>query len=201
MTCQAEKRIANGWMVLIPNLSETATDKELDHWAITEPKEYKIRIPDRDAEEMKERWGLDGQKVDFRNNHRPRARYLYWQFAVALLRKAYRGKHTEVNPITSEFGKGLWGTAGPWIKKKYLLGFVENLGHNLQWENLLQAAVDDEVEDCEADPAGVLQANKQLELVREQMEGGWPGRIPEVKKDDEEEKEDEGSETEVEDEK
>lgn len=58
-------------------------------------------------------WELDGQKVDFRNNHRPRARYLYWQFAVALPRKAYRGKHTEVSPITSEFGKGFWGTAGP----------------------------------------------------------------------------------------
>lgn len=81
-----------------------------------------------------------------------------------------------------------------------MLGFVENLGHNLPWENLLEAAADNEEEECEANPGGVLQANKQLELVRAKIEDSWPRRYPEVKEDDEEE-EDKWSETEVDDEK
>ncbi|KAL8660559.1 MAG: hypothetical protein Q9202_006413 [Teloschistes flavicans] len=196
MSFQAEKRIANGWMVLIPNLSETATEEELDRWAKAEPKEYRIRVLDRDPKEMKEPlppgaplhqpserrrswWELDGEPVEFRTSHRPRARYLYWQFAVALLRKAYRSTHREANPIASEFGKRFWGTAGPWIRRKYLLGFVENLGHDLPRENLLEAAADDgENEECKASPAGVLQANRQLELVREKMEDGAAGMDP-----------------------
>ncbi|KAI4253559.1 MAG: hypothetical protein LQ352_003620 [Teloschistes flavicans] len=222
MSFEDEKRIANGWMVLIPNLSETATEEGLDRWAKAELKEYKIRVLDRDPKEMKQLlppgaplhqpserrrswWELDGEPVEFRTSHRPRARYLYWQFAVALLRKAYRSKHREANPIASEFGKRFWGTAGPWIRRKYLLGFVENLGYDLPWENLLEAAADDgENEECKASPAGVLQANRQLELVREKIEDGWPELNPEVNEDDEEEEEDdeeeedEGSEIEVE---
>ncbi|KAL9594473.1 MAG: hypothetical protein Q9219_007022 [cf. Caloplaca sp. 3 TL-2023] len=196
MSVEAEKRISNGWIVLVPDLMETASAQELYDWTISEPKEYKIRVLDSNNKLMKMFlplgapthqpsgsrrcwWELDNQPVQFLSDHRPRARYLYWQFAVSLLRKAYNVKHREENPIAGEFGKRFWGTKGPWIRKKFLLGFVENLGHEIPWENLLEAAAEDEGGETEADLAGVLQANHQIDLVRERMKVGWPGPIPE----------------------
>ncbi|KAL8765924.1 MAG: hypothetical protein Q9194_006420, partial [Teloschistes cf. exilis] len=62
------------------------------------------------------------------------------------------------------------------------------------------AAADNKEEEYEANPGGVLQASKQLELVQRNIEDGWPRQYPEVKEDNEEKK-DEWSETEVDDEK
>ncbi|KAL8661211.1 MAG: hypothetical protein Q9202_005813 [Teloschistes flavicans] len=224
MSCEAEKRLANGWMVLIPDLPETASTEQLDAWAVSEPKAYKIRVLDSKPKEMtmflpvgcalhqpsgRRRcwWELDNQSVQFSSRHRPRARYLYWQFAVALLRQAYQSRHPEANPVAAEFGKRFcWGTGGQWIRRKYLLGFGEVLGYGFPWENLLEAATDGEG-DCEADPAGVLQASKQIDWVREKMENGWPecgwgvgedGEDVEDEEDRVDEEEDEESEEEVE---
>lgn len=216
MHFEAEKRLANGWMVLIPDLPETASREQLDAWAVSEKKGYKIRVLDSKPKEMtkflpigcalhqpsgrrRSWWELDNQSVQFSSRHRPRARYLYWQFAVALLRQAYQSRHSEANPVAGAFEKRFWGTGGQWIKRKYLLGFGENLGHGFPWGNLLEAATDGEG-DCEADPAGVLQASKQIDWVREKMEKGWPECARGVGEDGEdvEDEEDKESKEEVE---
>lgn len=46
----------------------------------------------------------DRQGVKFRSNHRLRARCLYWQFAVLLLRKAWQTLDRENDSLTGEFG-------------------------------------------------------------------------------------------------
>ena len=97
MLADAEKRIENGWMVLVPDVPADATTAQLDTWSKVKVKEYKLRVLCPENANMKQYidhisgrvWNdLDGQRVQFRSDHRPRARYLYWQFAVALLRKA-----------------------------------------------------------------------------------------------------------------
>ncbi|KAL8920251.1 MAG: hypothetical protein Q9172_004579 [Xanthocarpia lactea] len=201
----AEWYLANGWMTIVPDLSANATNGEVDAWTKADIKEYKIRVLDADNPKMKtwlpvgapphhtgrERhwWELDGQKLEFKSDFRPRARYLYWSFAVALLRHSYQRKHSEHNPIEEQINKRFWGTGGPWIRRKYLRAFVEHLGHDINWENIMEAATEDEGE--EADPAGLLEADKQIAIVRDRIERGWPTEEEEAAAAAEEEEEEE----------
>ena len=201
MSVDAEKRIANGCIVLVPDVPNDATAMVYDEWTRAKIKNYKLRVLRPTDKSMKtalpgsrmnEEFGkdrrywheLDGQQVKFRTDFRPRARYLYWQFAVSLLRKAWQTQHRENNPLTEEFGKQFWGTRGKWIKKKHLLGFAEYLGHAVEWENLMEAAIEpDNEEDKRPDAGGVIVACNQLREVRRNTAKGW--------KHDEEEEEEE----------
>lgn len=61
------------------------------------PKRYKVRVLDKDHEllereipgsDPKMEWaGLDGHELQFRSEHRPRARYLNYEFCVSMLRR------------------------------------------------------------------------------------------------------------------
>ncbi|KAL9599169.1 MAG: hypothetical protein Q9219_004036 [cf. Caloplaca sp. 3 TL-2023] len=211
MCSDAEKRFDMGWMALVPDLPTNATKEQEKGWAEASVRGYKIRVLNARVKQMTELlpvgspldpqsgrdrswWELDGQRVAFSSDHRPRARYLYWAFAVALMRYAYQSKHSEHQPLTAEFGKRFWGTGGPWIRRKYLRGFAEYLGHDFKWDNLMEAAMDPEDTDDEVDPAGVIMADKELERTRVKMEEGW---MEEQDKDEEweEEEEEEGEQS------
>ena len=213
MMCdEAEKRIANGWKVLVPDVPVDASAGELDAWAQLKVKGYKLRVlcPDNrlmrqvvssisasNEPQGKQRlWReLDGQQVQFTSNHRPRARYLYWQFAISLLRQAWQTDHRKSNPVAAEIGKPFWSTRGRWIKRKYLLGFPEYLGHAVEWNNLLEAAILTEDDDDKPDPGGLVLASEKLRVTRKKLAKGW------VKKDedgDEDEDEDENDSEHVE---
>lgn len=185
MSIDAEKRIANGMLVIVPNLPAEASQLELKAWSSAEFKDYKVRVLDFQNRIMKaymppnpaetRPWtALDGQKVQFRTAHRPRARYLYWQFAVSLLRNAWQSAHKKDNPITAESGKRFWGTGGSWIRSRHLLGFSEYLGHVTEWGNLMEAAKPVEsVEDEEPNPAGVILASAQIHDTKKKLAHGW----------------------------
>ncbi|KAL8857723.1 MAG: hypothetical protein Q9178_005758 [Gyalolechia marmorata] len=207
---RAEQYIAHGWMTIVPDLSANATHEEVDAWSKADVKEYKIRVLDADDPKMKNVlpvgaplhptgnfrhwWELDGQKLEFKSDFRPRACYLYWSFAVALLRHSYQRRHSVHNPIEEQINKRFWGTGGPWIRRKYLRAFVEHLGHDINWENIMEAATEDEGE--EADPAGLLEAEKQIAIVRDRMERGWPTEEEEAAAAAEEDGEEEGEDEE-----
>ena len=200
MSVDAEKRIANGCIVIVPDVPDDATTAVLDEWTKAEIKNYKLRVlrpkdpsmqkalpansPINDTEKPRRSWHeLDGEKVNFLTDIRPRARYLYWQFAVSLIRKAAYSQHREENPLVKEFNKRFWGTRGSWIKKKHLLGFKDYLGHALELENLMEAAIEPENEDDNRpDAGGVIVACEQLREVRRRTAKGW--------KDDEEDDDD-----------
>ncbi|KAK0513324.1 hypothetical protein JMJ35_004310 [Cladonia borealis] len=171
MLADAEKRIENGWMVLVPDVPIDATTAQLDTWSKVKVKEYKQRVLCPENANMKQYidqiggrvWNdLDGQRVQFKSDHRPRARYLYWKFAVALLRKAWQSAHRPNNLVAAELGEEYWGIGGPWIRRKYLLAFAEYLGHAVGWENLLEAAAEPEDDDNEPDPGGLVVAVEQI---------------------------------------
>ncbi|CAF9905847.1 MAG: hypothetical protein HETSPECPRED_005965 [Heterodermia speciosa] len=148
----AEKKISDGEIVIVPLVSDNASKEETAKWAASDPKEYKVRIvkmspDDRDQMlpvfRMKKTWGeLDGAKVQFKSDHRPRARYLYWQYCQTTLRQSWLGKNqNRPRALQSEFKKPFWGTAGSYMKRSMLLAFVEEMGH--QYESLLDGAVED----------------------------------------------------------
>ena len=79
---------------------------------------------------------MNGQRVNFQSDHQPRARYLYWQSCVSLLRAAWLSEHRRYNPVMERIWKQFWGSRGSWIRRKYILGFAEYIGHVLEWMRL-----------------------------------------------------------------
>ena len=142
LSTYAEKRLDDGDIVLVPNVKDAASQEEIDAWSRSQPKEYKIRVINFKAKGMdrahpgyvdpKESWNnLDGKRVQFSSDHRPRARYLYWQYCKAVLRQSWKEKDIKAKDVlVRERGKKFWGTKGPYIKKRMLLAFVEQLGHD-----------------------------------------------------------------------
>ena len=198
MCSHAESRIANGFMALVPDVPDNASNVIVREWRNSAVKQYKIRVicpdhrnmkmflpiygPSQESKEVAKTWvDLDGQRVKFRSDHRPRARYLYWQFCVSLLRAAWSSEHRKYNAVTEQLGKQFWGSGGSWIRRKYLLGFAEYIGHAVEWERLMeeaQPAVNEE--DNSPDPGGVVVAAKQISDAKE---GKSTGPEPEDESD------------------
>lgn len=93
-----EKTISGGLMPQAPGLREDASHKEIDEWKASCPRSYEVHAFNPDSNRMKHRldpyriidannktvsaevgtWAeLHGRPVQFRSDHRPRARYLY----------------------------------------------------------------------------------------------------------------------------
>ncbi|MCJ1475996.1 hypothetical protein MMC13_004660 [Lambiella insularis] len=175
MCAEAEIRIANGWLVLVPDVTDNASATELEMWSDAHIKEYKLRVLSKSAKLMGSFVGdqhtdpklwrdLDGQKVQFRSDHRPRA--------------AWQTDYGSINSLAEKFGKRFWGTKGSWIKRKYLLAFTEYLGHAIEWDNLLEAAIAPETEeDNRPDPVGLLIACKQIRCTNKKLASGWRAKF------------------------
>lgn len=112
--------------------------------------------------ETDQRWrDLDGQKVLFRRNFRPNARYLYFTYCIAILRKSWN-KDKPTTALNDELGKPYWGTTGRYIKKNMLQGFVQELGHD--YEALLEGAISDSSNKEEMGLAALEAANDQIKV-------------------------------------
>lgn len=161
----AKTRLDDGDIVLVPDVSDAASQEEMDAWSRSDPKEYKIRVANSEAhhmnvfypggEDLRRTWNsLDGRKVNFSSAHRPHARYLYWQYCVTMLRHSWKNKGTQA--------KIFWGVPGSYIKKRMLLAFAEQLGHD--YEALMENAIVETEEDNvpESDPSAVLLASAQI---------------------------------------
>ena len=75
-----------GDVILMPDVEDAASRKEIDAWSTSEPKEYKISVINPKAKgvdrshpgyvSQKETWNnLDGKRVQFSSGHRLRARF------------------------------------------------------------------------------------------------------------------------------
>ena len=110
---------------------------------------------------------LDEQKLVFRTNHRPRARYLYWQYCTSLLQKAWRqpkGNGNSTIALKREFGCNCWGETGLFMKKSMLKGFVEEMGH--EFEELMEGAVEDgEKDNGESDSLALMASSRYISVV------------------------------------
>lgn len=145
-----EKKFDSGFMTIVPRLSDDPTLAEMSLWQNSEPKEYKIRMLDFNDSEMNKiirpesdlTWkDLDNTNVEFRGPFRPRARYLYFHYCIQILRRAWRADKKAAEQIKKEFGKGYWGTIGPYLPESMLRAFIEELGH--EYDGLLAGAIDD----------------------------------------------------------
>ncbi|KAL8828138.1 MAG: hypothetical protein Q9191_002768 [Dirinaria sp. TL-2023a] len=183
----AEKRFSEGYFCIVPDLDENATRIEVQAWQRSPIKEYRIRVLSPGAKLIKEPlsaaqldmlWkDIDGRRLDFKGKtFRPRARYVYWSYIEIMLRHFY-AESAKVEMMSAgevgrqNVGKNYWGSAGSYMRRNQLLGFVEAMEH--EYEHLLEAAIEEEEEESESEAPSntavmvanenVLQKNKALE--------------------------------------
>ena len=160
---RAEERFEKGLFVIVPDVPNQPTKEQLDTWEASDPKEYKIRVLNPEHELMVlgvrgKTWAdLDNERLYFKTSFRPRARYLYYTYCAAMLRRSYAGKHLDVSK--SELRKRFWGTPGRYVLEGMLLGFVEEMGHD--YEHLLEGAIKEE--EAVPDSTAVAIANQGIQ--------------------------------------
>ncbi len=153
-----EDKFDRGFMAIVPRLPDHPTVAQMSLWNNSKPKQYKICIlnfADADIDNFigstsDQTWrDLHDSPVKFKNDFRPRARYLYFHYCMQILRRAWGADNKSGQRIKNEFGKGYWGTIGPYLPKSMLLAFVEELGH--EYKDLLVGSVDDKTTTSQED--------------------------------------------------
>lgn len=164
-----ENALNKGLLAIVPDLDLDPADpqfplndqqerqnrvKEWENWPV---KDYKIVIIDKDNNRVKntklfivEDFGfqtlgeLDGRKLVFKTNFRPRARYIWWTYLNTILRTAWNQQGKDGNVQHHEVRKATryWGTRGRYVMQNQLLGFVEEIGHDV--ESILEQGDDNE---------------------------------------------------------
>jgi hypothetical protein len=145
-----EKKFDKGFMAIVPRLPDRPTPAQVQQWNSSEPKEYKVRILDHKNPEVNkvirpesaQTWkDLDGSNVEFRSAFRPWARYLYFNYCIQILRRAWKAERSAAEQMRQEFKVGFWGTRGLYLPESMLRAFIEELGHG--YEELSVGAIDD----------------------------------------------------------
>ena len=144
-----EEQLEKGIFTLYPNFPDHASREEREQWQKSEPKEWRIRFLDKPVLPTSAKahkplyhkvydlgknilWkDLDGKKLEFRSNARPKARYVYFHFLLNMLRFAWRRKEAAVEILEPELGMPYWGSPEKYTQKGQLRGFVDQLGHVL----------------------------------------------------------------------
>ncbi|EYB28008.1 hypothetical protein FG05_30291 [Fusarium graminearum] len=153
-----EAALENGYIAIIPDLDLEPADPmfplndkddrqdRVKEWERQNPKNYRVIVVDKDHPHVnkkisrKEDMGgfqtiaeLHNRKLVFLTDFRPRARYIWWTFLNTILHVAWRSNSKDQNIQHEEVRKTTryWGTRGKYIKKNQLLGFVEEIGHNV----------------------------------------------------------------------
>lgn len=138
----AQKLFDEGLLLIVPNLPQSATLAQFRLWHVSEPKEYKIRIPDKTNDKVilpinqltsEKTWvSLDNTKVEFPGDWRARARYLYYAYIQSILRQSWRpvlqSKDKYANALKEELGRPYWGTIGGYMKSEQIAAMVAEMG-------------------------------------------------------------------------
>jgi hypothetical protein len=117
-----EKMLDNAEMAIVPS----EQDGELQVIVLDKEEAEKVYLNQNSPKGK----GLHQRKLTFRNDHRPALRYLYFAFAINILR---RQRHEAPGwwRDRAAFGLGhkMWGSPGPWLKASMLRKLARRVGH------------------------------------------------------------------------
>ncbi|XDG05446.1 hypothetical protein ABKA04_005061 [Annulohypoxylon sp. FPYF3050] len=180
-----KKAMDDGVVAVVPDIVDNPSTEEVAVWENSGPKDYKWKIIDPKAQILYEvievnKEGLvnpmtirdiENRKLSFKNSMRPRARYLYFLFALAQLKLAWIQEYRQDPKAVFEkqLGKGVWATRGRYLKRSFLFALDDEIGHDTQLaENVpIEPGVDD---DTDPDDAGVLSLAKLLQFPEEESD-------------------------------
>ena len=189
LSTSAERYLDSGAIAFVPAIGDEPSSEQTEAWNAASVKEYKIRVlrpKDKGMDELcayssnltwKE---LENQPVTFQGEYRPRARYLYYAYCVALLRLAYS---VEKKPVALKTSLGMknWGATASYLRKSMVRGFVNAVGHD--FDELMEDSLSDDED--EPDPTILASANAQI--LRSYAEHNTEHPILSTVEDDEEE--------------
>ncbi|KAI0152697.1 hypothetical protein GGR57DRAFT_513596 [Xylariaceae sp. FL1272] len=197
-----ETAMDDGAIAAVPDIADDPSPKEVKIWENTEPKNYKWRVMDPESEALD--WlviapsasypnglrvrQLDGRQLSFKNENRPRARYLYFLFVVAQLRQAWRHdfRQDPSKVLKNQLGKGFWATKGRYLQRGFLLSMADEIGHDTNFKENIPMIPSDDNDDDETGDAGVIGIAKMFQYgVNDEDED------EDVDEDEEEEEEEE----------
>ena len=150
-----ESSLDIGYIVIVPDVSVSPTSAEMEVWQLSEPKEYKLKVLHQNDEgetilniATKSSPGkkvttsptyrhieeLDGKRLTWRNQNRPRARYLYFLYLMNVVKFIHlnRAAGSGDKVLPSEYNKPYWGTLGKYVKTGMIRGLVEEIGHEIR---------------------------------------------------------------------
>jgi hypothetical protein len=150
---QVEGLFESGLFVIVLDI-EDETQNSIEKWNKQSPKEYKLRLINPQHNNAQYRVMLDkegtwsdwdGRKLKFRNNFRPRARYLYFHYCCQMLRYAwssnkYKPAADKPTPLRHGLKKHFWGPPGRYLPRTMLMALVDEMGH--QYEDLMNGAME-----------------------------------------------------------
>ncbi|QPC71898.1 hypothetical protein HYE68_002650 [Fusarium pseudograminearum] len=155
---EIEAALENGYIAIVPDLDLEPADPKFSlndkddrqdrvkEWEKQNPKNYRVIVVDMNHSHVnkkictKEDMGgfqtiaeLHNRKLVFLTGFRPRARYIWWTFLNTILHVAWRSNSKDQNIQHEEVRKTTryWGSRGKYVTKNQLLGFVEEIGHNV----------------------------------------------------------------------
>jgi len=168
-----KKAFDRGFLAIVPDIGvqlknpkapweeEDQEDRRaaLRKWETSEPREYRVVVLDKTAAVMTQAFGkplynirsetlagIDGRRLVWRNNARPKARYMWWAFLAAITQLSWKNFSVLIQQAVLE-STGFWGTHGKYVRKNILLGFVEEIGHGVGSsiaESIMEHAIDDD---------------------------------------------------------
>lgn len=155
----------------LPQDDQDERQQRIREWESQPIKEFKVVVVNKLSPEvtkikfLKDQEGvatlmdLHNRKLVFKTDFRPRARYVWWTFLNTILRTAWNAKlnHGNVQHVEVRKATRYWGTRGRYVKENQLLGFIEELGQDVN--SILNCAINDEGEgDKEPSSCGVTVA-------------------------------------------
>jgi hypothetical protein len=161
----------DGALAIVPDIPGDPSTEEVAAWESKEPKEYKWKIMDDEAEILDQAFidcnfmsirDLGGQRLFFKNDMRPRARYLYFLFTVAQLKLAWRHDYHKdpTKVLKKQLGGGFWATKGRYLNRAFLLALAEEIGHDALAYNIPMEPGGDN----EPDETGIIGIAKLLQF-------------------------------------
>lgn len=154
-----EDALVKGHIAIVPDVELEPADTKLPQndqrerndrlleWESAEVKNYKLVVLNKSHKEVNRMWfrnggettkllQLDGRKMVFRTDFRPRARYVWWTFMFAILKNAWgqSQQEREKDPEHIEVSRvaRYWGTRKDYVKRNQIRGLVEEPGHDIK---------------------------------------------------------------------
>ena len=143
---KVEQKLDRGDIIIVPDLPDLASKSQVKEWHAKPIKEYKTRVLATDASmneyipktNLRYR-DLDERPLQFRSDTRPRARYLYFLYCMAMIRQAWATRSTEA--LKQNIGRQYWGTRGRYIQHGQLQEIVKEMGEDLEF--LMEGAMEE----------------------------------------------------------